>query len=102
MQPGDADPVADAKRPAPGAERVDGPDDLVTGGDRQERELEVALDDVQVGPAAPARRHATRTSPGPGSGGGRSTSSSGRGSPTGPRARSTWRARHGTTNVAGP
>src|SRR5205823_2590244 len=40
------------------AERVDHADDLVAGNDRQAGQVEVALDDVQVGAAAPARVHA--------------------------------------------
>ena len=49
------DAVPEGELLAPGAERVDDPDHLVTGHDGQARQLEIALDDVQVGAAAPAR-----------------------------------------------
>ena len=55
VQPGDADPVADAEARAFRSERLDVPDHLVAGHDRQVRQLEVPLDDVQVGAAAAAR-----------------------------------------------
>src|SRR5581483_1878149 len=54
VQPGDTYPVADLEPGAVGSDRVDGPDHLVPGDDGQDRQVEVPLDDVQVGAAAGA------------------------------------------------
>src|SRR5436190_2070757 len=58
VEPGDADALADVQLVAAGAEPVDETDGLMPGHDRQVRELEVALDDMEVGATAPARVHA--------------------------------------------
>jgi hypothetical protein len=55
VQPRDADPVPELQARALRAERIDVPDHLVPRHDRQVRQLELALDDVQVGAAAAAR-----------------------------------------------
>src|SRR5262249_21742293 len=66
VQPRHTDPVADRSARAARPERVDASDDLVAGGDRQVGQLEVALDDVEIGAAAPARRDGGAHLPGTG------------------------------------
>lgn len=55
MEPRDADPAPEERvRAAPGAH--DRPDGLVPGNDRRTTDGQVALDDVEIGPADAARR----------------------------------------------
>jgi hypothetical protein len=56
-QPGDADPPADSRLPAPGPQRIDSADDLMAGNHRHSLLRQVALDDVQVGAANGATTH---------------------------------------------
>jgi hypothetical protein len=52
VEPRNADAVTELQGLARRAERVDGTDDLVAGHDREARQREVTLDDVEIGPAA--------------------------------------------------
>src|SRR6185437_1155532 len=54
-EPGDADPGANCRRGDAGAEASDDADDLVAGYQRQRRVGQLAVDDVEVGPADAAR-----------------------------------------------
>jgi hypothetical protein len=57
VQPGDADPIADAHRLDVGPDGGDRADDLMSRGHRHAPLGQLAFDDVQVGPADPAQAH---------------------------------------------
>ena len=66
MEPGRADAVARLKTHSVAADRLDEADDLMAGHERQPRQLDVALDGVQIGMADAAGANADQDLPGGG------------------------------------
>ena len=56
-QPGNADPLANAKGSHTGPERVDPADHLMAGNDRIGDTRQIPIDDMQIGPAHAAGAH---------------------------------------------
>ena len=65
-QPGNADPLAKRKAFDPGAFFDDDADDFVAENERQSGLRQIAVDDVQVGPADAAGPHLEHDLPSPG------------------------------------